>query len=220
MSEPKWTPGPWRKIRLVTTLNELRAAGACVGSYKKLLTALGGTSADHDAPLNILTILKHNGVQDALWAMRLCKESKRVARFMAADFAEDVLPIFEAKYPKDQRPRKAIEAARKLGSSADAAYAAADAAAAAAAYAAADAAYAAAAAAAAADAAYAAAYAAADAAYAAADAAYAAAAAAYAAADAAADPNLRKQQMEAARASACQRQAEIMRRYLLEDSNV
>jgi hypothetical protein len=31
---------------------------------------------------------------------------------LVCDFAEHVLPIFEAKYPDDDRPRKAIEAAR------------------------------------------------------------------------------------------------------------
>ena len=88
--------------------------------------------------------------------------------------AELVLPIFEKKYPKDDRPRKAIEAAKnwlanQTKENAHAAHAAAAAAYAAAAYAAAYAAYAA----------DAAAYAAAYAAYVAAD------AAAYAAADAA-----------------------------------
>ncbi len=34
------------------------------------------------------------------------------ARLFAADCAEHVLPIFEAKRPNDDRPRKAIEAAR------------------------------------------------------------------------------------------------------------
>ena len=33
-------------------------------------------------------------------------------RLIAADFAERVLPLFEAEYPDDDRPRKAIEAAR------------------------------------------------------------------------------------------------------------
>ena len=33
-------------------------------------------------------------------------------RLIAADFAERVLPLFEAQYPDDDRPRKAIEAAR------------------------------------------------------------------------------------------------------------
>ena len=33
-------------------------------------------------------------------------------RLIAADFAERVLPIFEAHYPDDDRPRKSIEAVR------------------------------------------------------------------------------------------------------------
>ena len=33
-------------------------------------------------------------------------------RLIAADFAERVLPLFEAEYPDDDRPRKAIDAAR------------------------------------------------------------------------------------------------------------
>lgn len=33
-------------------------------------------------------------------------------RLIAADFAERVLPLFEDYYPDDDRPRKAIEAAR------------------------------------------------------------------------------------------------------------
>ena len=98
--------------------------------------------------------------------------------------AELVLPIFEKKYPKDDRPRKAIEAAKnwlanQTKENAHAAHAAAAAAYAAAAYAADAAAYAAAAAAAAAYTSDAADYTAAYAAYAAA--AYAADAAAAAA---------------------------------------
>jgi len=89
---------------------------------------------------------------------------------LACDFAEEVLPIFEKRYPNDKRPRVVIETKRKwvAGEVADEELDAAAADAAAAAVYAADAADAA-------DAAYAA-YAAADAAYAAADAAYAASA--------------------------------------------
>jgi hypothetical protein len=36
------------------------------------------------------------------------------ARLFAADCAEHVLPIFEARYPDDTRPRKAVEAARQF----------------------------------------------------------------------------------------------------------
>jgi hypothetical protein len=38
--------------------------------------------------------------------------NERTARLAAADFAEAVLPIYEARHPDDDRPRKAIEAAR------------------------------------------------------------------------------------------------------------
>ena len=119
-----------------------------------------------------------------IWAnwliVRLMEKTERVQYAIFA--AENVLRIFEKKYTNDDRPRKAIEAAKNyLNNQSEEnkmAADAADAAAAAAAYAVADAA------------ADAAAYAAADAAdaaaYAVAAAAYAAAAAAAAAADAAA----------------------------------
>ncbi len=113
------------------------------------------------------------------------KDSVEIAIFAA----EQVIEIYEKKYPDDKRPREAINAAKAwlknpTDAAARAARAAADAAGAAA-YAAYAAAYAAYAAADAARAAAYAAYAAADAAYAAADAARAAAGAARAAADAA-----------------------------------
>jgi len=114
-----------------------------------------------------------------LWGLRkLGKLTKRQSVKIAITFAVRALPLFEKRYPGDERPRKAIAAARKWlanpsAKNAAAAYAAAYAADAAAAYAGA-AAYAAYAAAAAADADAAAAYADAAAAYAGA-AAYAAA---------------------------------------------
>jgi hypothetical protein len=164
MSEPK-----------TTTLNEIRKFNPCKDGWEKLLKFLNKTKAD-DEPLLMSTILKSNGLSDAIWCLRAFHVDHRqsVIEF-ACDCAESVLPIWEewAKVhalEKLEAPRQAIDAARN-GSRAAAAYAAADAAA----YAAADAA--------AAEAAHAA-YAAADAAaYAAAD---AAAYAAYAAADAAA----------------------------------
>ena len=57
-------------MKLTTTLNRLRAAGACEARYAHLLRALGGTSVDHDAPINLLTILEHNGVDDVVWTLR------------------------------------------------------------------------------------------------------------------------------------------------------
>ena len=215
-------------MKLTTTLNKIRACGPCTSGWQTLLKHVG-KDFDPDAEINLLTILESNSVADMLWTLRATnQDSKRIASQLAIEFAEQALPIFEKRRPNDERPRKAIQAARDYldgkisleelrasrqagAAAAYAAYAAAadaaDAYAAAAAYAAyvaaADAAAAYAAAAyAAADAAYAAAAAAADATYvAAADATYAAAAdAAYAAA--------------AAREKALQKQAEIIRTIL------
>jgi hypothetical protein len=180
------------------TINWLTEKGACVSDSEKL-------KAEQEFNGDILKIVPYliseHRLADANWL--LTKYFNKKQNVLYAIFAtEQVLDIFEKKYPSDKRPRKAIEAAKNYlknpcKETKDAAYAAAAAsayAAAAAAYAAAAAsAYAAAAAAyaaayAAADAAYAAAYAAADAAYAA---AYAAADAAYAAAYAAADTAVR-----------------------------
>ena len=43
---------------------------------------------------------------------RLDQQDHRLLGLWAADCAEHVLPYFEAKHPQDDRPRKAIEAAR------------------------------------------------------------------------------------------------------------
>ena len=40
------------------------------------------------------------------------EQDHRALALWAADCAERVLPCFEAKYPRDDRPRKAVEAAR------------------------------------------------------------------------------------------------------------
>ena len=226
-------------MKLTTTLQKLRDAGACESGYKKLAKHVGGCKKyGMDTEINLLTILESNGVQDMLWSLRATdQDSKRTASKLAIDFAMEALPIFEAKYPDDKRPRHAIQAARdylncsilletlrdaRRAAAADAAYAAyaaaddADAAYAAYDAAAADAAYAAAA-----DAAYAAYAAADDAAYAAYDAAAAAAAAAAAdaaddAAGAAADAAYAAYAAYAAdaKSKAVERQKEIIRMVL------
>src|SRR6266536_1355569 len=44
--------------------------------------------------------------------MTLGKEDHRLLVLWATDCAEHVLPYFEEQYPEDDRPRKAVEAAR------------------------------------------------------------------------------------------------------------
>jgi len=209
------------KMKLTTTLNLLHKAGACTRGYKELIAALGA-DYPHEKPIDLLTILDTNGFNDALWALCATAENcDMVARLMAADFADQVLPIWQ-KYSQDKRPALAIQAARdfahgrisrqKTAAAWDAARAAAEAASGAAAGFAARAAARAAAGAAAGAAAWAAAW---DAAW---DAARAAAwDAAWAAARAAAWDAARDAAGDAAGAAAWAKQREIFISYLQPD---
>jgi hypothetical protein len=97
---------------LTTTLRLLRNAHACTSRYTFLREALGPKYGDNK-PINLLAILKTNGLDDALWALQATAQNcDMVARLMAADFAARVLPIWAKKYPKDDRPAKAIKATR------------------------------------------------------------------------------------------------------------
>ena len=51
-----------------TTLAAIRAASPCEEGWRKLLGSLGKTSAD-DEPLDLLTVLDSNGLDDALWVL-------------------------------------------------------------------------------------------------------------------------------------------------------
>jgi len=162
----------------ILTDKKLQSLKPCDEGYAWWKNYVGGKkSADL-----LATLLAVNEVNPlwARWTFTQLMNTKRRCE-IAIYAAEQVLPVFEAKYPGDKRPRMAIKAAvcvlkhnTKENQSVAAAYSAADAAADAA-YAAADAAYAAA------DAAYSAAYSAYSDADAAADAAYSAACAAAAA---------------------------------------
>jgi hypothetical protein len=177
---------------MLITKDYLKFLDPCKDRFKHYLK----THSDWEGTLEEFLDLKELDHDDKMWVF-VRSIDKNKLRLVAADFAERVLHIYETKYPNDDRPRKAIEAARNgdLNAAYAAANAAADAAEAAyAAYAAYDAVYAAA------YATYAAAYAAADGA----DAAYAAYAA-NAAADAA-----------AVRSNEKQAQIEIMKKYARE----
>lgn len=95
----------------MTTLNAIRAKSPCHNGWTKLLKHLGKTYAD-DEPLALLTVLDSNGLEDALWVLDNTECNPRLARHFGAWCAEQVLPIFEAAYPKDMRPRNAIAVAR------------------------------------------------------------------------------------------------------------
>ena len=98
-------------MTLTTTFKRLRAAGVCTERYKFLRAALKGTKDTE--PINLLTILEINGLDDALCALQATAENCDVpARLMAADFAEQPLPTWQKNAPNDKRPELAIKAAR------------------------------------------------------------------------------------------------------------
>ena len=57
-------------MKIYTTFRLLREHGACKERYKKLAKKLGGIkNYGKDRPISFLNILKHNGIDDTLWAL-------------------------------------------------------------------------------------------------------------------------------------------------------
>ena len=90
-----------------TTMNAIRKASPCEEGWIKLLKQLGKTKAD-DEPLDLLTVLDSNGLDDALWVLSHAMPDDRLARHFQAWCTEQVLPIFEAERPNDRRVRDQI----------------------------------------------------------------------------------------------------------------
>ena len=72
-----------------TTLRRIRAAGPCEDGWRKLLRHIGKTT-DDDKPLDLLTILDSNGLDDALWCLRTMPEHDRHWRMYAVWCARQV----------------------------------------------------------------------------------------------------------------------------------
>ena len=100
---------------LSTTFAKLKEYDACIPRYQHLAKSLGGIiKYGRNTPIDLMTILDINGVEDCIWALRAAIEPDRdkIARLFACDCADTVLPIFESEKPDDPRPRKAIQTAR------------------------------------------------------------------------------------------------------------
>lgn len=98
------------KYNSITTLNEILEHRPCKDGWRKLLTGLGKTKAD-DEPLSLMTILEINGLDNAVWCLR-ATSLERLSRHFQAWCAEQVLHIFEASRPDDNRVRLQIEMLR------------------------------------------------------------------------------------------------------------
>ena len=103
---------------MLITKDYLKSLSPCEDRYEHYLTHYKDWSGTLEEFLD-LPKLTHN---DKKWVF-VRSIHKNKLRLVAADFAERVLHIYESKYPNDDRPRKAIEAARN-GNITDAAFAA------------------------------------------------------------------------------------------------
>jgi hypothetical protein len=90
-----------------TTLARIRAASPCEDGWQKLLKHLGKTKANGE-PLDLLTVLDSNGLDDAIWVLSYAMPDDRLARHFQAWCAEQVLHLFEAERPNDTRVREQI----------------------------------------------------------------------------------------------------------------
>lgn len=91
---------------MITTMEKIKAWHACEDGWDKLVTSVGSDQGS----VSLKTILKSNGIVDAIWALR-CFEYKDQCLFLA-DVAESVLHLFEEHNPDEDRPRLVIEAIR------------------------------------------------------------------------------------------------------------
>lgn len=99
------------KIFATVSLNSILAHNPCDDGLHNFKTKFG--HLDPDAQVPLLACLESNYVPDVIWALRAVHQNiSDVIPLIAADFAESALHIFEEKFPGDDRPRKAIEAAR------------------------------------------------------------------------------------------------------------
>jgi hypothetical protein len=86
-------------------------AGELTEAHVVLASSLGHTAARELDPVPLVDWAGRQPRRDAIGAARDLLDETLPAR-VAADWAERVLPVWEAEHPDDGKPRKAIEAAR------------------------------------------------------------------------------------------------------------
>ena len=91
-----------------TTLHAILLHSPCGDGWRRLLKNLGKTRPD-DEPLSILTIMKSNGLDDALWALRAVKGYDREIRLFAVWCARQVQHLMT-----DQRSLEAMDVAERF----------------------------------------------------------------------------------------------------------
>ena len=109
-ADGSWTPGKW--MPEVTGDLELCTNGYHLTDTEHLLDWLNATIYEAE-PSEERIESDDKIVCRSVRLLRKMHWDDRVARLFACDCAERVLPIYEKDYPKDKRPRQAIEVARR-----------------------------------------------------------------------------------------------------------
>jgi len=81
-------------------------------TFDQLPRWIGPTLYEVEVRGEVLTAKDKSVAEQARLIKRVDTWNKKTLRLFAADCAEHVLGIYEKQYPKDERPRKAIQAAR------------------------------------------------------------------------------------------------------------
>ena len=105
---------------IAVTIGSLRAWGACsIDDRIAGLRAHLGRDVPDDEPVPLAVWAEvpwggepHHSDSDLRWALSRTSEGRRTLAALVADCVERVLPIWEARYPGDRRPREAVEAIR------------------------------------------------------------------------------------------------------------
>ena len=99
-------------MKLTINADELRSWGVCKNGLEEFVKAHG------EKTVSLEKALESNTVKDFFYVFdrnknRFPDAQVKDIKLLICDFAEHVLAFFEEEYPKDKRPRKAIETARK-----------------------------------------------------------------------------------------------------------
>lgn len=109
---------------LYITLNQILAADPCSEGLARGMAILG-EGFPEDQEISMLDVVDKLSIRDALWCLSTFDGSKKHCVLIAVAYAESVIDLFNTKYPTDNRPNAAIQAARTwLAANATAAYAA------------------------------------------------------------------------------------------------
>ena len=99
---------------LYTTLKLCKENNACSTGYRDLIKSLPKDCSATE-PIPLTHVIKSNGYEDAIWALRAITEPCRdfITNY-AVWCAEQVLEIYEKKHPNDKRVRESLKVLKNI----------------------------------------------------------------------------------------------------------